>query len=99
MFDSELYREKSEVELWKLRDPIEKLRADLTSEGLLDGRAWLALEAAVEAEIAQAVAFAETAELEPVEELTRFVVSDRSASRTPAARAESSRKGESAGTR
>jgi pyruvate dehydrogenase E1 component alpha subunit len=33
----------------------------------------------VDAEIADAVAFAEAGALEPVEELTRFVYSDRSA--------------------
>jgi pyruvate dehydrogenase E1 component subunit alpha len=78
MFDPELYREKSEVERWKQRDPIELLAARLHAEGALDDALRSELESACAEEIARAVAFAEAGTLEPVEELTRFVTSERS---------------------
>jgi len=76
MFDPELYREKAEVELWKQRDPIAQLRAALVEEGRLGDADWEALEAAVAGELAGAVAFAEAAEFEPLEDLLRFVTSE-----------------------
>lgn len=80
MFDPELYRPKQEVEQWKQRDPILTLKNRLQSGGLLDDVGLNRLEQQVAAEIAEAVAFAESSPLEPVEELTRFVYSERSAS-------------------
>jgi pyruvate dehydrogenase E1 component alpha subunit len=77
MFDAELYRDKSEVEEWKQRDPIRLLSARLANDGLLDPASQSALEAEAEAEIAQAVAFAEAGTWEPVEELTRDVYTRR----------------------
>jgi pyruvate dehydrogenase E1 component alpha subunit len=79
MFDPELYREKAEVELWKQRDPIPHLAAQLRAEGALDDAAEARLEAEVAREVAEAVAFAEAGSFEPVEELTRFVYSERPA--------------------
>jgi pyruvate dehydrogenase E1 component alpha subunit len=76
MYDPELYREKSEVELWKQRDPIALLAARLRESGALDDAALAALEAEIAAELADAVAFAEDAALEPVEELERFVTAE-----------------------
>ncbi len=66
MFDPDLYRDKSEIEAWKLRDPIPALAAQLREHGLLDEAGYAALEAAAAAEVADAVAFAEGASLEPV---------------------------------
>jgi TPP-dependent pyruvate/acetoin dehydrogenase alpha subunit len=77
MFDPELYRDKAEVERWKLRDPIERLREALASEGRLEEADWQRLEAVVAGEIQAAVDFAEAAEWEPVEDLLRFVTSER----------------------
>jgi pyruvate dehydrogenase E1 component alpha subunit len=77
MYDPQLYRTKEEVESWKARDPIELFAARLVAAGALDAAARAAMEAEVAAELAAAVAFAETGSWEPVEELTRFVVSDR----------------------
>ena len=79
MFDSELYRTKDEVAQWRERDPIELLAGRMTEAGLLDEAGRAALEREVAAEVEAAVAFAEAGTWEPVEELTRFVVSERRA--------------------
>lgn len=79
MFDSELYRTKDEVARWRERDPIELLAGRMTEAGLLDEAGRAALEREVAAEVEAAVAFAEAGTWEPVEELTRFVVSERRA--------------------
>ena len=76
-FDTELYRDKAEVEQWKLRDPISTFAALLKDQGLLDDAALAAIERDVEAEIAQATAFAEAGTWEPIEDLMRFVYSER----------------------
>jgi pyruvate dehydrogenase E1 component subunit alpha len=73
MFDPQLYREKSEVEEWKQRDPIPAFAARVLAAGALreDDQAKLDQEAAAEA--ARAVEFAEAGHFEPVEELARHV--------------------------
>jgi pyruvate dehydrogenase E1 component alpha subunit len=76
MYDPELYREKSEVEAWKQRDPIALLDARLREAGAQGDAARAALEAEIAAEIADAVEFAEAAPLEPVEDLARFVLAE-----------------------
>lgn len=73
MFDAQLYREKSEVEEWKKRDPIPTFAARLRIEGLLDDGDLERLEAEADANVARAVAFAEAGSWEPVEELERHV--------------------------
>jgi pyruvate dehydrogenase E1 component alpha subunit len=73
MFDAELYRDKSEVETWKARDPIRLLEARLEACGLIDGPSRATVEAGIEDEIARAVAFAEAGTWEPVEQLLRDV--------------------------
>jgi pyruvate dehydrogenase E1 component alpha subunit len=73
MYDPELYRNKEEVEQWKKRDPIMTFEARLREDGLLKDADRATIEAAVDAEIADAVAFAEAGPWEPVEELTRDV--------------------------
>jgi pyruvate dehydrogenase E1 component alpha subunit len=77
MFDAELYREKSEVEEWKKRDPIKLFIEQLQTHDLLTDADIKQLEKKVSAEIEDAVAFAEAGTWEPVEELTRFVYSER----------------------
>lgn len=76
MFDPELYREKSEVETWKERDPITLLRDRLMADGVLTEAEMEQMEEEVKAEVDAAVAFAEAGTWEPVEELTRFVHSE-----------------------
>jgi pyruvate dehydrogenase E1 component alpha subunit len=77
MFDAELYRDKAEVDEWKQRDPLVLLRGQLAAAGLLDDNALATMAAAVEREIAQAVAFAESGTWEPVDQLTRDVYTPR----------------------
>ena len=79
MYDPQLYRDKDEVERWRQRDPIERLAARLVQAGWLDAAAREAMEREVAAELAAAVAFAEAGTWEPVEDLERFVVSERRA--------------------
>ncbi|NLR60789.1 pyruvate dehydrogenase (acetyl-transferring) E1 component subunit alpha [Chitinophaga polysaccharea] len=75
MFDAELYRDKSEVEAWKKKDPIPALMQQLLEWQLVTAADIKQLELKVETEIQQAVDFAESGTLEPVEELTKFVYS------------------------
>ena len=77
MFDAQLYREKSEVEEWKKRDPIPNFAAVLRAEGMLDDADLARLEAAADAEVVRAVEFAEAGSWVPVEELERFVFCER----------------------
>jgi pyruvate dehydrogenase E1 component alpha subunit len=76
MYDPELYRAKAEVEQWKVRDPLDTFPALLRERGLLDDGDLDRLEDDVRAEIDDAVAFADAAPFEDVEDLTRFVYSE-----------------------
>lgn len=76
MYDPEFYRAKAEVEVWKQRDPIEHFRAQLQEGGDLDDAGFAALEASVQAEIDDAVAYADAGTLEDVSDLERFVYSE-----------------------
>jgi pyruvate dehydrogenase E1 component alpha subunit len=73
MADPELYRSKAEVEEWKTRDPIAALAAALRAGGLLTDSDFATIAAAVEDEIATAVAAAEAGPWEPVEDLAKDV--------------------------
>ena len=73
MFDPELYRDKKEVEEWKTRGPLHSFTARLKAERKLTEKQFLALDAEVAKEVEDAVAFAEAAEWEPVEDLTKDV--------------------------
>ena len=73
MFDPELYRGRAEVDRWRERDPIALLEGRLRAAGHLTDEARARLERDVEAEVADAVAFAEASPLEPEGELGRFV--------------------------
>jgi pyruvate dehydrogenase E1 component alpha subunit len=75
MYDPERYREKAEIERWKERDPVDRLGARLREQGVTDDE-FGAIEATVVAEVDEAVAFAEAAELESVDTLTRWVYSE-----------------------
>jgi len=77
MFDTELYRTKEEVEQWKQRDPIELLAGRLVKTGWCSAQDRAALEQDVTREVEASVAFAEAGTWEPVENLTRFVYSER----------------------
>ena len=76
MFDAELYRDKAEVAAWKERDPIATFMTRLRQDaGFTDAEAQT-LEREVEAELADAVAFAEAGTWEPAADLTRFVYTE-----------------------
>ena len=75
MFDAELYREKSEVETWKTRDPVRTFTARLLEGGLATEADVAALETSVSGEIARAVRFAEAGTWEPVDDLLKDVYS------------------------
>jgi TPP-dependent pyruvate/acetoin dehydrogenase alpha subunit len=77
MYDPERYRAKEEVEAWKERDPLVTFPALLQHAGWLSDGALGAMEDEVAAEVDDAVVFAEASALEPVEDLTRFVNSER----------------------
>jgi pyruvate dehydrogenase E1 component alpha subunit len=84
MFDPERYRDKAEVSRWMERDPIDLLRSALETAGRLPAERWADLERAAAEEVDAAVAFAEAGTLEPVEDLVRFVYSERSTGRAGA---------------
>ncbi len=76
MYDPERYRDKSEVETWKLRDPITTFTETLQGAGLLEANGLEAMEHEIAAELSAAIEAAEAGTLEPVDQLTRFVHSD-----------------------
>jgi pyruvate dehydrogenase E1 component alpha subunit len=77
MYDPELYRTKAEVEEWKKRDPIPNLVALLKQQESFSDSDLEQLEREVAAEIEDAVTFSEAGTWEPVEDLERFVYSER----------------------
>jgi pyruvate dehydrogenase E1 component alpha subunit len=77
MFDPELYRTKGEVEEWKKRDPIPRLISQLRQESLIREEDLALIEKEILTEVEDAIAFADAGQLEPVDELTRFVYSEQ----------------------
>jgi pyruvate dehydrogenase E1 component alpha subunit len=73
MADPDLYRTKEEIEHWKERDPIALFEARLRKAGLLTDDDLASLEAEISVELDQAVAAAEAAPIEPIEDLTKDV--------------------------
>jgi pyruvate dehydrogenase E1 component alpha subunit/2-oxoisovalerate dehydrogenase E1 component len=77
MYDAELYRAKTEVEEWKKRCPIATFTRRIKNENLLSDADLEKIEGDIAQEINEAVAFAEAGTWESVEDLTRFVYSER----------------------
>ena len=77
MFDPQLYRDKQEVEEWKKRDPVSTFQASMQGQGLLNDGDVERIEEDITAELAKAIEFAEAGTLESVEDLTRFVYSEK----------------------
>jgi pyruvate dehydrogenase E1 component alpha subunit len=75
MYDPDRYRTKDEVEEWKARGPVVTFTQRLLSAGLLEQAQLDEMEERVAATVEDAVAFADSAPLEPVDTLTRFVTS------------------------
>ena len=76
MFDAQLYRDKAEVEAWREKGPIRRFGAWAEESGLVHADDIAAIEAEIDTEIEEAVAFAEAAEWEPVEDLARHVMAE-----------------------
>lgn len=77
MYDPELYRDKQEVEEWKRRDPITTFTERLKEQGLWKEEDSERIEEQIADEIAKAIEYAEAGTWEPVEDLTRFVYSEK----------------------
>jgi 2-oxoisovalerate dehydrogenase E1 component len=76
MFDAQLYRDKAEVEAWRAKGPIVRFQGWLLENGLVHEDDVRRIETEVQAEIAEAVAFAEAGPWEPVADLTRHVTAE-----------------------
>jgi pyruvate dehydrogenase E1 component alpha subunit len=76
MFDAQLYREKAEVDEWQQRGPIVTLRNWLEAAGLMTEQDFQRIQREADAEVQQAVEFAEGSDWEPVEDLARHVYAE-----------------------
>ena len=77
MFDAELYRDKKEVEEWKKRDPIPEFQELLLKQKMITEKEIKEIEKQVDTEIQKAIDFAEAGTWEPIEQLTKFVYSEK----------------------
>lgn len=77
MADPEFYRAKDEVMAWKEQDPIPRFVAWAIESGVLTHPDIQAIEDRVEAELAEAVAFAESSPLPALSSLTQHVYGGR----------------------
>jgi pyruvate dehydrogenase E1 component alpha subunit len=76
MFDAQLYRDKAEVEAWRHKEPIVRFQTWLEANHIIHSNDVPRIQAEVDAEITEAVAFAEAGTWEPVEQLTRFTYAE-----------------------
>ena len=76
MFDAQLYRDKAEIESWRHKGPIVRFQGRLLENGLIHEDEIATVISEIDAEIVEAVAFAEAAPWEPVEEMTRHVTAE-----------------------
>lgn len=76
-FDTQLYRDKSEVALWEEKGPVKQLILWLKENNHFQDNELTAIESKIAQEINDAIAFAENGEWEPEEHLTRFVHSPK----------------------
>lgn len=79
MFDAQLYRSKAEVEAWQRRGPIISLTTRAKAAGLLTEEDYQRLLADADAEVDDAVRYAEASPWEPVADLARFVLAEPAA--------------------
>lgn len=77
MFDAELYRDKSEVEEWKKRDPLKLLGEYLSANQLLSDEDEKQMDIKIETEINASVDFAASGTWEPVEEMSKNIYSNK----------------------
>jgi TPP-dependent pyruvate/acetoin dehydrogenase alpha subunit len=76
MFDPQLYRDKAEVEARRQGEPIARFQGWLQTNHIIHPEDVSRIESDIDAEIAEAVAFAEAGTWEPVEQLTRFTYAE-----------------------
>ena len=76
MFDAQQYRTREEIERWKERDPVARMQAWLLESHMMTEAELAEIEAAVDAEVDAAVAFAEAGTWEDVADLERFARMD-----------------------
>jgi pyruvate dehydrogenase E1 component alpha subunit len=76
MFDTQAYRTRGEIEDWKHRDPIERLRRWMVANHELSDDEAAAIDAGIAAEITAAAAFALAGTLEPIDTIERFALMD-----------------------
>jgi len=76
MFDAQLYRDKAEIAEWRKKGPIVRFQGWLLENGLIHEEEIAGITAEIDAEIAEAVAFAEAGAWEPVETLTKHVMAE-----------------------
>jgi pyruvate dehydrogenase E1 component alpha subunit len=76
MFDAQLYRDKAEVEQWRERGPLITFTTRCKAAGLITEEDFQRLQKEADAEVDAAVAFAESSEWEPVDELERSVYAE-----------------------
>jgi pyruvate dehydrogenase E1 component alpha subunit len=76
MFDAQLYRDRAEVDAWRHKEPIVRFQGWLEANHMIHPDDVPRMEAEIDAEIAEAVAFAEAGTWEPVEQLTRFTYAE-----------------------
>jgi pyruvate dehydrogenase E1 component alpha subunit len=76
MFDAQLYRDKAEVEAWQKRGPIGSLTTRAKAAALMTEEDYQRLLAAADAEVDEAVRFAEDSPWEPAADLGRFVYAE-----------------------
>jgi pyruvate dehydrogenase E1 component alpha subunit len=79
MFDAQLYRDRAEVDAWRQKGPIVRFQGWLQENHMIDPEDVPRMEADIDAEIAEAIAFAEAGTWEPVEQLTRFTYAESAA--------------------
>lgn len=75
LYDPELYRDKSEVEEWRKRDPIDLLVRRMRDAGALTDADLAEIGMELAGQIEASITAARAAPAEPVETLTRFVYS------------------------
>ncbi|SFC69937.1 pyruvate dehydrogenase (acetyl-transferring) E1 component subunit alpha [Tropicimonas isoalkanivorans] len=76
MFDAQLYRSKDEIEAWRKRGPIVRFQSWLLANHLLHEEDIARIETEVDAEIAEAVAFAEAGTWEPEADLLKHTMAE-----------------------
>jgi len=76
MFDTQLYRDKAEVEEWRKHGPLISLTTRLKAAGLMTEEDFQRIERDADAEVQAAVDFAEQSDWEPVEDLARHVYAE-----------------------